>query len=614
MNPLVSLPLSLSLAAWVGLFSTANATPLPDNSTTATSSTAFQITNTGTGKAGQFDINNSANGAPALTATSNGTGYGLFSLMTGTGRGGYFQINNAANTSYALGGVSNGTGYSVYGLMNGTGRAGYFQITNAANPRATLEATTNGSGSAIKAWAGTGLAGEFLGNVTASGSVLSGGTLGSSGSVLELRANGERLYRLEKPAADPYYGTAPNLIGGFRGNNVAAGSLGATISGGGWSGAINQVSGLFGTVGGGHLNASMAHNATVSGGYGNTASGLFSTVSGGGSNMALTGDYATVGGGGSNIAIGSSSTVSGGYDNLAGHYSTVSGGVINSANGQYATVSGGNQNTASGDYSAINGGDNNTASGLQSTVSGGYSNTASGDSSIVAGGYLNTASGVLSMVVGGFGNTASARSTFAAGGQAQAIHPGSFVWADGHAVNIYSTDDNEFTARATGGVRFITGINESLGDVYGTPIAGLRLAPGGSQWLAISDRNMKNHFRSLDPRQVLDKFSRLPLTEWSYKAQDPSIRHIGPMAQDFYAAFGLGEDRLRIGTMDADGVMMAAIQGLNTKVNTRDQKIIAQEKQIAQLQKQNIEMTKKNAEMETRLARLERRLTPKKSR
>src|SRR5690349_19261740 len=59
------------------------AIPLPDNSTVSSANTAFQITNTGSGKAGEFDINNSANASPALASSSNGTGFGLFSLMTG---------------------------------------------------------------------------------------------------------------------------------------------------------------------------------------------------------------------------------------------------------------------------------------------------------------------------------------------------------------------------------------------------------------------------------------------------------------------------------------------------------------------------------------------------
>jgi cell division protein FtsB len=55
----------------------------------------------------------------------------------------------------------------------------------------------------------------------------------------------------------------------------------------------------------------------------------------------------------------------------------------------------------------------------------------------------------------------------------------------------------------------------------------------------------------------------LPIKTWNYKSQDASVRHIGPMAQDFYAAFGLGSGDKTISTIDLDGVALAAIQGLH---------------------------------------------------
>ena len=60
---------------------------------------------------------------------------------------------------------------------------------------------------------------------------------------------------------------------------------------------------------------------------------------------------------------------------------------------------------------------------------------------------------------------------------------------------------------------------------------------------------------------------------WNYKSQDPSIRHVGPMAQDFYAAFGVGEDEKHITTIDADGVALAAIQGLYRLAQEKDREI-----------------------------------------
>ncbi|MEO8740656.1 MAG: hypothetical protein ABI537_13275, partial [Casimicrobiaceae bacterium] len=59
----------------------------------------------------------------------------------------------------------------------------------------------------------------------------------------------------------------------------------------------------------------------------------------------------------------------------------------------------------------------------------------------------------------------------------------------------------------------------------------------------------------------------------NWKSQDDSIRHMGPMAQDFRAAFGLGETDTGISTVDADGVALAAIQGLNQKLLQKDREI-----------------------------------------
>ena len=65
----------------------------------------------------------------------------------------------------------------------------------------------------------------------------------------------------------------------------------------------------------------------------------------------------------------------------------------------------------------------------------------------------------------------------------------------------------------------------------------------------------------------------LPITQWSYKTE-PGVRHVGPMAQDFHAAFGLnGTDDKHIATVDEGGVALAAIQGLNQKLNEKDAEI-----------------------------------------
>ena len=78
----------------------------------------------------------------------------------------------------------------------------------------------------------------------------------------------------------------------------------------------------------------------------------------------------------------------------------------------------------------------------------------------------------------------------------------------------------------------------------------------------ISDRNRKTNFNPTDAYDILERLSSITIQTWNYKSQDSSIRHIGPVAQDFYAAFGVGEDDRHITAVDADGVALAAIQGL----------------------------------------------------
>jgi hypothetical protein len=79
----------------------------------------------------------------------------------------------------------------------------------------------------------------------------------------------------------------------------------------------------------------------------------------------------------------------------------------------------------------------------------------------------------------------------------------------------------------------------------------------------VSDRNAKEHFTPVDVRAVLEAVASLPITTWNYKTQDDAVRHMGPMAQDFHAAFGLGVSDRLIDTIDPDGVALAAIQGLH---------------------------------------------------
>ena len=115
----------------------------------------------------------------------------------------------------------------------------------------------------------------------------------------------------------------------------------------------------------------------------------------------------------------------------------------------------------------------------------------------------------------------------------------------------------------------------------------------------------------MDARDVLAKLAAMPIETWNYKAQDASIRHMGLMAQDFYAAYGLGEDKLGIGTADADGVVFAALKGLYELVKEKEAAIELLKRQAArqaeELKNQKAglqELKRQNAALVTDLADL----------
>jgi len=292
------------------------------------------------------------------------------------------------------------------------------------------------------------------------------------------------------------------------------------------------------------------------------------------------------------VTSGDVATVGGGEWNWASEVAaTVAGGAGNAATWWCATVGGGHVNAASGIEATVAGGAGNTASGSDATVGDGYGNTASGPTATISGGGSNIAGGEYATVGGGYGNAASGGYSFASGLRAKAVHPGAYVWSDFNEFDTTSTAANEFRVRATGGAVFVTGI-----DGVGTPTAGMRLAANGSGWIAISDRNAKTDFAPVDTRAILERVAGLPMESWRYKSQDASVRHIGPMAQDFHSAFGLGEDARGINSIDADGVALAAIQGLYQLVKEKDAALAAQQERIAALEARLLEVEKQRSE------------------
>jgi trimeric autotransporter adhesin len=386
--------------------------------------------------------------------------------------------------------------------------------------------------------------------------------------------------------------TASNFsdtVGGGRGN-TASGSL--TTVGGGWN---NTASGERATVGGGQSNTASGYYATVGGGQSNNASGLRATAGGGLNNsisaegatigggytntIPITGTYATIGGGLNNNAAHSASTVGGGNSNTAsGPTATVGGGWNNTASGWRATVGGGWNNTASSSTATVGGGESNTASNWSTTVGGGVDNTASGEYATIGGGRRNTASGLNATVPGGFESVAQGSYSLAAGRGAKANNTGCFVWGDNSTTaNVTCNNNNRWVARSSGGVYFYTNSGLSSGVFVGA---------GGNAWSSVSDRALKENVTPVDGREVLAQLAELPLATWNYLSEDAAIRHMGPMSQDFYAAFGLGDSERHISTIDADGVALAAIQGLYEIVQAQEAEIAGLEARLAALEKQ----------------------------
>jgi hypothetical protein len=380
-----------------------------------------------------------------------------------------------------------------------------------------------------------------------------------------------------------------SVIGGGRSNSIAQVSVAAAISGG----VMNEVdlNSSYAVIGGGARNRvhDSAPGALIGGGTGNEiVSGAEHSVIGGGEGHFIqsNANHSVIGGGFGQRILHSTdyATIAGGAGNFieaAADYSTIGGGRINSVGegAGYATVPGGFLNEANGDYS------------------------------------------------------------FAAGRQAKAEHTGSFVWADSTAADWASTGANQFLIRAAGGVGIglnapdaplhvvggsdvtlagggvlvlgsvgaanialdgnelqarnggaastlflnASGGNVSIGTASST--ARLRVVNAtcdGTTWNNASDRNLKGAFEPVDTRAVLAKVAALPLQSWSY-TNTPGTRHVGPMAQDFQAAFGLGTDDKTIATVDADGVALAAIQGLEQIARAQAAEITALRQDLAEL-------------------------------
>ena len=310
-------------------------------------------------------------------------------------------------------------------------------------------------------------------------------------------------------------------------------------------------------------------------------------------------------------------------DNTGGSYNTANGvaalysntsGSENTANGDWALYSNTNgfYNTANGVNALFNetSGSQNIAMGFNAgfNITTGSYNIDIGNQGVasdnniirIGSGQSSAFINAASLTVSG---TLSATDTIYADSAAQntgALNPGLIFGGTGSSEGIASkrtsgTDQYGIDFYTQGIIRMTLANNGNVG--IGTTTPGYLLVVGnsgspaycnGTTWQNGSDRNSKEAFTAINPRAVLEKVSALPITEWKYKVEADGTEHIGPMAQDFHAAFGLnGKDDKHISTVDESGVALAAIQGLNEKLEaeakTKDAQIQALQQSVAEL-------------------------------
>jgi len=300
----------------------------------------------------------------------------------------------------------------------------------------------------------------------------------------------------------------------------------------------------------GHRSFAVGDHAVASG-EASLAAGIDSEASG---------DYS--------VALGMLTTASGTGGTALGDRTVASGGASTALNqgteaGGWASLAAGKGSKATGEISVALG--NNARAEGMSSFAGGSMSTASGRAAVALG-YQATASGDGSTAMGTL-TTAGGEVSTAMGFKATAAHSGSFAYGDDSAPNldpITTTADNQFVVRAQ---HIWLGQDNS---VTAAPVNFLDTSTGaflttGGAWTNSSDEARKHLFEEADPEWALARLASMPVREWSYKAEEAAVRHLGPTAQDFHAAFGLGGTDKAISTVDADGVALLSIKALERR-------------------------------------------------
>lgn len=385
-----------------------------------------------------------------------------------------------------------------------------------------------------------------------------------------------------------------NLIAGHAINQIFPDVVAGTIGGGGliddtsgseggpypYSNIVTDTGctvsgGLYNRAGDGLGSTDDALAATVGGGFGNGAGGLLSTVGGGQFNTA-SGWYGTVGGGESNTASGSASTAPGGTGNVAGGDFSLAAGrqaKVRSA----AEVGGGDTDGDEGSFVWAD----STNADFISTGPNQFLIRASGGVGIgttTPGAKLHVQAPLGSSVAADPLFTAQNTQDSAASIRLTTIFRSWRVGQNRPPDNVSKLDSFFVFDESAAATRLLIDTSGWVGIGTTSPLSPLEMASGarctvGGVWTNACDRNLKENFQPVNGKAILEKVARLPVQVWNYKNEGRSIQHIGPTAQEFRSAFDFGGDDKSIGTIDADGVALAAIQGLHESLREKDQRI-----------------------------------------
>ncbi len=275
-----------------------------------------------------------------------------------------------------------------------------------------------------------------------------------------------------------------------------------------------------------------------------------------------------------------------GYFSWAGGRNTVASGLASFAMGDSVSVTGsrgvglGSNLTVSG-YGGF-------AAGTGARCTGAY---------CVAVGRMANAAGYGATALG-YRTTADADYSVALGARASTNgHAGAFVYGDASTTDsIEARINNEFAVRAVGGFRFRT--NPSL-------TTGCDLGARSSSFNCTSSRTVKENFAEVDGEDLLDRIRAVPLTTWNLINEPDKPRHMGPVAEDFHAAFGLGSTDTSIGHQDIDGVNFGGVKALEARTRGLIDANGTLSAEVASLREELLETRRQTQELIRRIEQLE---------